>query len=54
MVVTDLPLQRLRVAADRAAVEGLATCAGMVVPAASGLPFRAGSFDAIVHSDVLC
>jgi hypothetical protein len=25
-----------------------------VVAAASGLPFRAGSFDAIVHTDVLC
>jgi hypothetical protein len=41
-------------AADRAAAEGLAGRAGMVVAAASGLPFRAGSFDAIVHTDVLC
>jgi SAM-dependent methyltransferase len=54
VVVTDLPLQGLREAADRAAAEGLAARAGMVVAAASGLPFRAGSFDAIVHTDVLC
>ena len=54
VVVTDLPLEGLRVAADRAAAEGLATRAATVVAAASGLPFRAGSFDAIVHTDVLC
>ncbi|MQA88587.1 MAG: methyltransferase domain-containing protein [Streptosporangiales bacterium] len=54
VVVTDLPLEGLRVAADRAATEGLAGRAGMVVAAASGLPFRAGSFDVIVHTDVLC
>jgi SAM-dependent methyltransferase len=54
VVVTDLPLEGLRVAADRAAAEGLGAPAGMVVAAASGLPFRAGSFDAIVHTDVLC
>jgi 2-polyprenyl-3-methyl-5-hydroxy-6-metoxy-1,4-benzoquinol methylase len=54
VVLTDLPLEGLRVAADRAAAEGLAARAAMVVAAASGLPFRAGSFDVIVHSDVLC
>ena len=54
VVVTDLPLQGLRGAANRAAAEGLAARASMVVAAASGLPFRAGSFDAIVHTDVLC
>jgi cyclopropane fatty-acyl-phospholipid synthase-like methyltransferase len=54
VILTDLPLDGLRVAADRTAAEGLAARAGMVVAAASGLPFRAGSFDAIVHSDVLC
>jgi hypothetical protein len=42
-------------AANRAAAENLAARADMVVvAAASGLPFRAGSFDAIVHTDVLC
>ncbi len=54
VVLTDLPLEGLRAAADRAAAEGLAARAAMVVAAASGLPFRAGSFDAIVHTDVLC
>jgi 2-polyprenyl-3-methyl-5-hydroxy-6-metoxy-1,4-benzoquinol methylase len=54
VVVTDLPLEGLRVAANRAAAEGLAAHTGMVVAAASGLPFRAGSFDAIIHTDVLC
>jgi SAM-dependent methyltransferase len=54
VVLTDLPLEGLRVAADRAAAEGLAARVGVVVAAASGLPFRAGSFDAVVHTDVLC
>ena len=41
-------------AADRAAAEGLAARTGVVASAASGLPFRAGSFDVIIHTDVLC
>ena len=53
VVLADLPLEGLRVAADRAAAEGLADRVG-VVAAASGLPFRAGSCDAVVHTDVLC
>jgi SAM-dependent methyltransferase len=54
VVLTDLPLEGLRVAADRAAEEGLAARTAVVVAAASGLPFRAGSFDAVIHADVLC
>ena len=54
VVLADLPLEGLRVAADRAAAEGLAARAGVVVAAASGLPFRAGTFDAVIHTDVLC
>jgi SAM-dependent methyltransferase len=54
VVVTDLPLEGLRVAADRAAAEGIAARTGVVASAASGLPFRAGSFDAVIHTDVLC
>ena len=54
VVLTDLPLQGLRVAADRAAAEGLAARTRVVVSAASGLPFRARSFDAVIHTDVLC
>ena len=54
VVLTDLPLEGLRVAASRATSEGLAARAGMVAAAASALPFRAGSFDAVIHTDVLC
>jgi len=54
VVLADLPLEGLRVAADRAAAEGLAARTGVVASAASGLPFRAGSFDAVIHTDVLC
>src|SRR6266545_1712854 len=54
VVLADLPLEGLRVAADRAVEEGLAARTGVVASAASGLPFRAGSFDAVIHTDVLC
>jgi SAM-dependent methyltransferase len=54
VVLTDLPLEGLRVAANRAAAEGLAARTGVVAAAASGLPFRAGSFDVVIHTDVLC
>jgi predicted O-methyltransferase YrrM len=54
VVLADLPLEGLRVAAARARTDGLADRASMVVAAASGLPFHPGSFDAIIHTDVLC
>jgi 2-polyprenyl-3-methyl-5-hydroxy-6-metoxy-1,4-benzoquinol methylase len=54
VVLTDLPLEGLRVAANRAAAEGLTARTGVVAAAASGLPFRAGSFDVVIHTDVLC
>jgi SAM-dependent methyltransferase len=54
VILTDLPLEGLRVAANRAASEALAARTGVVAAAASGLPFRAGSFDVIIHTDVLC
>jgi SAM-dependent methyltransferase len=54
VVLTDLPLEGLRVAAGRAAAEGLVARSSVVASAASGLPFRAGSFDAVIHTDVLC
>jgi len=54
VVLADLPLEGLRVAAARAAAEGLAARAGVVAAAASGLPFHANSFDAVIHTDVLC
>jgi SAM-dependent methyltransferase len=54
VVLADLPLEGLRVAAARAAAEGLAARASVLAAAASALPFRPGSFDAIIHTDVLC
>jgi predicted O-methyltransferase YrrM len=54
VVLADLPLEGLRVAAARAKAEGLADRTGVVVAAGGGLPFRTGSFDAIIHTDVLC
>ena len=41
-------------AADRAASEALPARTGLVAAAASGLPFRANSFDVVIHTDVLC
>jgi 2-polyprenyl-3-methyl-5-hydroxy-6-metoxy-1,4-benzoquinol methylase len=54
VVLTDLPLEGLRVAANRATREGLAARTTVVAAAASALPFQAGSFDAVIHTDVLC
>jgi SAM-dependent methyltransferase len=54
VVLTDLPLEGLRVATNRAVSEGLAARTGVVAAAASGVPFRANSFDAVIHTDVLC
>jgi 2-polyprenyl-3-methyl-5-hydroxy-6-metoxy-1,4-benzoquinol methylase len=54
VVLTDLPLEGLRVATSRATSEGLAARTTVVAAAASALPFRAGSFDVVIHTDVLC
>jgi 2-polyprenyl-3-methyl-5-hydroxy-6-metoxy-1,4-benzoquinol methylase len=54
VVLADLPLEGLQVAAARAQAERLADRAAMVVAGASALPFQRGSFDAIIHTDVLC
>ena len=54
VVLTDLPIEGLQVAANRAAAEGLGDRAGAVRCNARSLPFRPGSFDAVVHTDVLC
>jgi ubiquinone/menaquinone biosynthesis C-methylase UbiE len=54
VVLADLPLEGLHVAASRAQADGLAARTSVLVAAASGLPFHAGSFDAIIHTDVLC
>src|SRR5215217_4301187 len=54
VVLTDLPLEALLVAADRAISKGLAARTGVVAAAASGLPFWANSFDVVIQTDVLC
>jgi SAM-dependent methyltransferase len=53
-VLTDLPEEGLRIARDRAALEGIARRTMSVVASARRLPFEPESFDAVVHTDVLC
>ena len=54
IVQTDLPFDGLRIAAARAATDGIAETCQAAVADGAALPFAAGCFDAIVHSDVLC
>ena len=53
VVVTDMPTEGLEVATRRAAAEVLKSL-GAVASSALHLPFAKGSFDAIVHVDVIC
>ncbi len=53
IVITDLPIEGLRVAAVRAAEERIRAL-GTIVCSGRRLPFRAGTFDALCHTDVLC
>ncbi|MGH2787825.1 MAG: SAM-dependent methyltransferase [Actinomycetota bacterium] len=53
VVLTDLPIEGLQHALRRAEVESVSSC-GAVVASARDLPFGEESFDAIVHTDVLC
>ena len=52
VVVTDIPMPGMRRAAERGAADGSRAFA--VAASARTLPFRARSFDAVVHTDVLC
>jgi methylase of polypeptide subunit release factors len=54
VVLSDVPLGGLRVARARAETEGVADHAVAVAASARALPFRPATFDAIVHTDVLC
>jgi ubiquinone/menaquinone biosynthesis C-methylase UbiE len=54
IVQTDLPLDGLKIAAARAAADGLAKTYRAALADGAALPFGSGCFDAIVHSDVLC
>jgi ubiquinone/menaquinone biosynthesis C-methylase UbiE len=53
-VLMDMPIEGLRIAAERAVADGLAETCRMTVADGSALPFADGCFDAILHSDVLC
>ena len=54
VVMADVPADALRAAAARAVDEDLADRACPVICSAGHLPFRRASFDAVVHTDVLC
>jgi ubiquinone/menaquinone biosynthesis C-methylase UbiE len=54
VVLTDVPFEGLRQAMDRAHDEDVTDLTAAVVSSARAMPFRAGTFDAVVHTDVLC
>jgi 2-polyprenyl-3-methyl-5-hydroxy-6-metoxy-1,4-benzoquinol methylase len=54
VVGTDLPFDGIRQARTRASADGLDGQATYAVATGRRQPFRRGSFDAIVHTDVLC
>ena len=53
VVVTDLPIEGLEASVRRAQTENIRSL-GAVSCSGKYLPFADGSFDAIVHTDVLC
>jgi cyclopropane fatty-acyl-phospholipid synthase-like methyltransferase len=54
VVATDLPLIGLRRAQERARRDGLGARTGFLVATGARQPLRPGSFDAVVHTDVMC
>ena len=54
VVLVDLPEAGLRIAAERAAKDGVSQRVATVAGDAADLPFPDASFDAISHSDLLC
>ena len=54
VVMTDVPVEGLASARERAQREGLEDRAWPVNASARDLPFAAEIFDAVVHTDVLC
>jgi len=53
-VLVDLPFNALQVASERAVRDQISDHCRVTVADGSQLPFRAGSFDAVSHSEVLC
>lgn len=54
LVLVDLPLDALRIAAQRVVDDGFSEYCAIAAGDASALPFAGGEFDALSHSDVLC
>jgi len=54
VVLVDLPLAGLRIAAERAGKDHIPGTCWVVLADAALLPFPDGSFDAVSHSDLLC
>lgn len=54
VTLVDLPFAGLRIAARRALDDRAPSVCRVVLADAAALPFRAASFDAISHSDLLC
>jgi len=54
VVLADLPLEGRGWPPSAPKQKALRPGRSVVVAAASGLPFHPGSFDAIIHTDVLC
>lgn len=54
VVLVDLPFEGLKIAAERAATEGLAGACWLAVADGTALPLNSGCCDAVIHSDVLC
>ncbi len=54
VTLTDMPLEGLEVAKQRAEKDGLVERCAITQADGAALPFKSGSFDAIFHSDVLC
>lgn len=54
VVGSDMPVEGLSIARRRAGAEGIGDRVALVVASGADVPFRAQSFDAIVHTDVLC
>lgn len=53
-ILVDLPFEGIKIAAERAASEGLAGTCWLAVADGTALPLKSGCFDAVIHSDVLC
>jgi len=54
VLLADVPLEGLTVAAARIRAEHLDTRAWPLNASARDLPIRAATVDAVVHTDVLC